>query len=99
MFYPPHELVFGSPPFKFMWESNDELEVMNASIGKFDKGMFAKADGSRPHVGTFEVFGNVTERVGNDGEIQVIRKSDRKVVHTWRFKYIGECFTERKEFF
>ncbi|ODM97763.1 hypothetical protein Ocin01_08915, partial [Orchesella cincta] len=74
----------------FMWESNDELEVGNASIGKFDKGMFAKADGSRPHVGTFEVFPNVTGREGSFGEVQVIRKSDRKVVHTWRFIHMNK---------
>lgn len=82
--------MFGSPPFKFMWESNDELEVLNGSIGKFDRGMFAKSDGSRPHVGTYEIFGNITEKRGSEGEVQVVRKSDRKVVHTWRFKNIGK---------
>lgn len=84
VFYPSHDMYFGSPPFKFTWESIDELEILNGSIGKFDKGMFAKTDGSRPHVGTFQVFNNITK-----GEVQVIRKSDRKVVHTWHFKQLS----------
>lgn len=88
-FFPPQETVFGPTPFKFMWESVDELEVVNSSIGKFEKGMFAKSDGARPHIGTFQVFGNFTDEE-DPQEIQVVKKSDQKVVHTWRFKYMSE---------
>lgn len=86
VFHPSSTKVIGTPPFKFVWESIEELEVENKTIGNFYSGIFAKPEANRPHVGTFEIK---ELKEGDEGEIKVLRSSNKTVVHTWHYKYEG----------
>ncbi|OXA61007.1 hypothetical protein Fcan01_04053 [Folsomia candida] len=87
VFNPPQETVYGSPPFRFVWESVEELEVENKSAGNFYSGVFAKPEGNRAFVGTFEI---AALSKGASGVVNVIRAKDKVVVHTWRYAYQGK---------
>lgn len=59
----------------------------NKTAGNFYSGVFAKPEGNRAYVGTFEVAS--LDR-GGSGEVNILRKSDKEVVHRWKYAYQGE---------
>jgi hypothetical protein len=87
VFNPPQTKVYGSPPFRFVWESIEELEVENKSAGNFYSGVFAKPEGNRAFVGTFEI--TLLDR-GASGVVNIVRSRDKEIVHSWEYSYQGK---------
>lgn len=86
VFHPEDRIVYGMPPFKFMWESIEELTVENKSAGKFYSGVFANAESPRSYVGTFEIS-PLFLQANDTGTIRVLRVSDNTEVYSWVYKF------------
>lgn len=60
--------------------------MQNKSLGNFYSGVFAKPEGNRPFVGTFEIS---SLEKGQSGVVTLLRSKDKEVVHSWNFSYSG----------